>query len=67
MASSVFDRGSPPTQEELRCLQRVADFLAYSPDLQDVLGVDVDARVAVSESGRGLVFQFEPAGERRAR
>ena len=50
------------TAQDLERLQRVADVLAYSPDLQDLLGGDMDARVAFSDTGTGLVFQFEPAG-----
>ena len=48
------------TAGQLASLQRLADVLAYSPDLVDLLGSDVDARVYVSDSGRGLVFEFEP-------
>lgn len=48
------------SEADLARLQRVADVLAYSPDLVELLGPNVDARVSFSDTG-GLVFEFEPA------
>lgn len=48
------------SEADLAKLQRVADVLAYSPDLVDLLGGNVDATVSVSDNG-GLIFEFELA------
>lgn len=45
---------------DLARLKRLADVLAFSPDLQELLGGDVTAVVSLTPTG-GVVFAFEPA------
>jgi len=51
----------PWHNDELKGLANLADVLALSPQLRDVLGPNIDASVRVSASGEGIVFTFEKA------
>jgi hypothetical protein len=40
----------------------VVEFMRTRPSIGGMLGPNFDVNVRVSASGRGLVFEFEPAG-----